>query len=35
MLRRAVELRVNLISTAASYGPEVSERLIAEAFYLY
>ncbi len=35
MLRRAVELRVNLIGTAASYGPEVSERLIAEALYLY
>ena len=31
MLRRAVELGINLIDTADSYGPEVSERLIAEA----
>ena len=31
VLRRAVELGVNLIDTADSYGPEVSERLIAEA----
>jgi pyridoxine 4-dehydrogenase len=30
VLRRAVELGVNLIDTADSYGPEVSERLIAE-----
>jgi pyridoxine 4-dehydrogenase len=31
VLRRAVELGVNFIDTADSYGPEVSERLIAEA----
>jgi pyridoxine 4-dehydrogenase len=30
-LRRAVELDVTFIDTADSYGPEVSERLIAEA----
>ena len=30
-LRRAVELGVNFIDTADSYGPEVSEELIAEA----
>ena len=35
VLRRAVELRVNLIDTADSYGPEVSEELIAEALYPY
>jgi aryl-alcohol dehydrogenase-like predicted oxidoreductase len=35
VLRRAVELEVNLIDTADSYGPEVSERLIAEALYPY
>jgi pyridoxine 4-dehydrogenase len=35
VLRRAVELGVNLIDTADSYGPEVSERLIAEALYPY
>jgi pyridoxine 4-dehydrogenase len=29
VLRRAVELGVNFIDTADSYGPEVSERLIA------
>lgn len=29
VLRRAVEFGVNLIDTADSYGPEVSERLIA------
>jgi pyridoxine 4-dehydrogenase len=34
-LRRAVELGVNLIDTADSYGPEVSETLIAEALYPY
>jgi pyridoxine 4-dehydrogenase len=34
-LRRAVELGVNLIDTADSYGPDVSERLIAEALYPY
>jgi pyridoxine 4-dehydrogenase len=35
VLRRAVELGVNLIDTADSYGPGVSERLIAEALYPY
>ncbi len=30
VLRRAIELGVNLIDTANSYGPEVSERLIGE-----
>jgi pyridoxine 4-dehydrogenase len=35
VLRRAVELDVNFIDTADSYGPEVSERLIAEALYPY
>jgi pyridoxine 4-dehydrogenase len=35
VLRRAVELDVNLIDTADSYGPEVSENLIAEALYPY
>jgi pyridoxine 4-dehydrogenase len=34
-LRRAVELGINLIDTADSYGPEVSERLIAEALHPY
>src|ERR1700722_18207219 len=34
-LRRAVELGVNFIDTADSYGPEVSENLIAEALYPY
>jgi len=35
VLRRAVELGVNLIDTADSYGPEVSERIIAEALHPY
>ncbi|MGH2747801.1 MAG: aldo/keto reductase [Actinomycetota bacterium] len=35
VLRRAVELGINLIDTAHSYGPEVSERLIAEALHPY
>jgi aryl-alcohol dehydrogenase-like predicted oxidoreductase len=35
LLRRVVELGVNLIDTADSYGPEVSERLIAEALHPY
>ena len=35
VLRRAVELDINLIDTADSYGPDVSERLIAEALYPY
>jgi pyridoxine 4-dehydrogenase len=34
-LRRVLELGVNFIDTADSYGPEVSERLIAEALYPY
>ena len=34
-LRRVVELGVNFIDTADSYGPEVSERLIADALYPY
>jgi aryl-alcohol dehydrogenase-like predicted oxidoreductase len=35
VLRRAVELGVNFIDTADSYGPEVSENLIAEALHPY
>jgi pyridoxine 4-dehydrogenase len=35
VLRRAIELGVNFIDTADSYGPEVSEQLIAEALYPY
>jgi pyridoxine 4-dehydrogenase len=35
VLRRAVELGINLIDTADSYGPEVSERLIGETLYPY
>jgi aryl-alcohol dehydrogenase-like predicted oxidoreductase len=34
-LRRVIELGVNFIDTADSYGPEVSEKLIAEALYPY
>jgi pyridoxine 4-dehydrogenase len=34
-LRKAVELGVNFIDTADSYGPEVSETLIAETLYPY
>jgi pyridoxine 4-dehydrogenase len=34
-LRRAIELGVNLIDTADSYGPGTSEELIAEALYPY
>ena len=34
-LRRAVQLDVNFIDTADSYGPDVSERLIAETLYPY
>lgn len=34
-LRRAIELDVNLIDTADSYGPGVSEELIAEALHPY
>ena len=35
VLREAVDLGITLIDTADSYGPEVSERLIAEALYPY
>src|SRR5215213_7045409 len=35
VLRRALELGINLIDTADSYGPEVSENLIAEALHPY
>lgn len=35
VLKRAVELGVNLIDTADAYGPETSELLIAEALYPY
>ena len=35
MLRRVVELGINFIDTADAYGPEVSERLIAEALHPY
>lgn len=35
VLRRAVELGVNFIDTADSYGPGVSERLIGEALHPY
>jgi pyridoxine 4-dehydrogenase len=34
-LRRTIELGVNLIDTADSYGPATSEELIAEALYPY
>jgi len=34
-LRRAIELQVTLIDTAESYGPHVSEQLIADALYPY
>ena len=35
VLRRAVELGVTLIDTAASYGPEVNEELVAETLHPY
>ncbi|HEX4786360.1 MAG TPA: aldo/keto reductase [Candidatus Sulfotelmatobacter sp.] len=35
VLRRAVELDINFIDTADSYGPFISEELIAEALYPY
>jgi aryl-alcohol dehydrogenase-like predicted oxidoreductase len=35
VLRRAVELGVNLIDTADAYGPGISERLIADALHPY
>src|ERR1700759_5288841 len=35
VLKRAVELGVTFIDTADSYGPHISEELIAEALYPY
>jgi aryl-alcohol dehydrogenase-like predicted oxidoreductase len=35
LLRRAIELGVNFIDTADSYGPHVSEELISETLYPY
>jgi aryl-alcohol dehydrogenase-like predicted oxidoreductase len=35
LLRRVVELGIDFIDTADSYGPEVSENLIAEALHPY
>ena len=35
LLRRVVELGINLIDTADSYGPQVSEELIADALHPY
>lgn len=35
VLRRAVELGINFIDTADSYGPDVSEQLIADALHPY
>ena len=35
VLRRAIELGANLIDTAGFYGPEVADRLIAEALHPY
>lgn len=35
VLKKTVDLGINLIDTADSYGPEVSERLIAEALHPY
>lgn len=35
VLQRAIELGVNFIDTADSYGPDVSERIIAEALHPY
>ena len=35
VLKRSLELGIDFIDTADSYGPEVSERLIAEALYPY
>src|ERR1700682_900728 len=35
VLRRAVELGINFIDTADSYGPYVSEEIIAEALHPY
>jgi pyridoxine 4-dehydrogenase len=35
VVRRAVELGINFIDTADSYGPAVSEEIIAEALHPY
>lgn len=35
VLKRSVEIGINFIDTADAYGPEVSERLIAEALHPY
>jgi pyridoxine 4-dehydrogenase len=35
LLRRSIELGINFIDTADAYGPEVSERLIAESLHPY
>ncbi len=35
LLRRALELGVNFLDTADSYGPQVSEEIIAEALHPY
>mgnify|MGYP003578474855 CR=1 FL=1 len=35
LLQRAVELGINFIDTADSYGPDVSERMIADALHPY
>jgi pyridoxine 4-dehydrogenase len=35
VLRRAIELGINFIDTADSYGPYISEQLIADALYPY
>jgi len=35
VLRRAVELGINFIDTADSYGPYISEELIAEVLFPY
>ena len=35
VLKRAVELGVNFIDTADSYGPEVSEQMICDALFPY
>ena len=35
VLRRTIELGINFIDTADAYGPEVNERLIAEALHPY
>jgi pyridoxine 4-dehydrogenase len=35
VLRRCLDLGINFIDTADSYGPEISERLIAEALHPY